>query len=80
MLDLRPYSIFRRIALLLLLLLLNLCSGVLIDKCEVLSTFGIVSRGPQFFKKTRSHLEILDARKVAWRKFHSEDPKFWSDL
>ena len=81
LLDLRPHSIFRRVSLLLLLLLLlNLWSGVLIDKCEVLNTFGLVWRGPQFCQISRNHLEILGAREVTWRKFYSEDPKFWSDL
>jgi hypothetical protein len=30
--------------------------------------------GEQIFQKSRSHLQILIARRVAWRKFHSEHP------
>jgi len=46
----------------------------------LLSTFGLVCTGPQFCQISRNHLEILVARKVTWKKFYSEDPKFWSDL
>jgi len=35
---------------------------------------------PQIFQKSRSHLKSLDARTVTKNKFHTEDPKFWTDL
>jgi hypothetical protein len=76
----RTHSIFRLISSLFLYLLSNLWSDVLIDKCEVLGTFGLVCRGPRFCPNSRSHFEILGARKVTWRKFQGECPKFWSDL
>jgi len=35
---------------------------------------------PQIFQKSRSHLKSLDAKTVTRNKFHTEDPKFLSDL
>lgn len=36
--------------------------------------------GPQMFYKSRTHLQVLGARKVAWRTFNTEDPQFWNYL
>jgi hypothetical protein len=37
-------------------------------------------QAPQIFQKSRCHFEILGARRVAWSKFHTGDPQFWSGL
>jgi hypothetical protein len=37
-------------------------------------------RGVQVFKNSRSHFQIVGAGRVTWNKFHTEDPRFWSDL
>lgn len=39
-------------------------------KKKVLITIG---KGAQIFKKCRSHLKILGARRVTWCKFHIKD-------
>jgi hypothetical protein len=40
----------------------------------------VKSKGLQIFQKPRSHLQIIEARRMTKSKFHIEDPQPWSDL
>jgi len=37
-------------------------------------------RGSQIFQNPRSHLQILAARSVTCKKFHTQDSQYWSEL
>jgi hypothetical protein len=38
------------------------------------------NRGTWIFKECVSHVQIINARRVQWSKFHTEDTQFWCDL
>ena len=45
-----------------------------------LKTRILISGFHNFFKKSTSHFQALDARMVTYNKFHTEGAKFWSGL
>jgi hypothetical protein len=53
---------------------------IIISSINVIIIVINIIRCPQIFQKSRSHLQILGARRVTWSKMDTEDPQFWSDL
>ena len=46
----------------------------------VCTDFTEIWQSVQILQKYDSHFQILDARGVRWKNFHTEDSQFWSEL